>query len=57
MSKYDDYHKVDNRYTTAIGMSSWRFFNIGKYKNQKVKDVCYFNPFYVAWCLAGIQSY
>lgn len=38
MSKYDDYHKVDNRYTTAIGMSSWRFFNIGKYKNQKVKD-------------------
>lgn len=34
MSKYDDYHKVDNRYTTAIG----RFFNIGKYKNQKVKD-------------------
>lgn len=32
-------------------MSSWRFFNIGKYKNQKVKDVCYFNPFYVAWCL------
>ena len=54
MSKYDDYHKVDNRYTTAIGMSSWRFFNIGKYKNQKVKDVCYFNPFYVAW---WIQSY
>ena len=54
MSKYDDYRRVDNRYTTAIGMSSWRFFNIGKYKNQKVKDVCYFNPFYVAWCLAGI---
>ena len=49
-TKYNDYHKVDNRYTTAIGMSSWRFFNIGKYKNQKVKDVCYFNPFYVAWC-------
>lgn len=47
MSKYDDYRRVDNRYTTAIGMSSWRFFNIGKYKNQKVKDVCYFNPFYV----------
>ena len=54
MSKYDDCHRVDNKYTTAIGMSSWRFFNIGKYKNQKVKDVCYFNPFYVAWCLAGI---
>lgn len=51
MSKYDDYRRVDNRYTTAIGMSSWRFFNVGKYKNQKVKDVCYFNPFYVAWCL------
>lgn len=51
MSKYDDCHRVDNRYTTAIGMSVWRFFNIGKYKNQKVKDVCYFNPFYVAWCL------
>lgn len=43
MSKYDDCHRVDNRYTTAIGMSVWRFFNIGKYKNQKVKDVCYFN--------------
>lgn len=55
MSKYDDYHKVDNRYTTAIGMSSWRFFNIGKYKNQKVKDVCYSNPFYVAWCLENWQ--
>lgn len=54
MSKYDDCRRVDNRYTTAIGMSLWRFFNIGKYKNQKVKDVCYFNPFYVAWCLAGI---
>lgn len=40
MSKYDDCHRVDNRYTTAIGMSVWRFFNIGKYKNQKVKDVC-----------------
>lgn len=46
MSKYDNYRRVDNRYTTAIGMSSWRFFNVGKYKNQKVKDVCYFNPFY-----------
>lgn len=57
MSKYDDYHKVDNRYTTAIGMSSWRFFNIGKYKNQKVKDVCYFNPFYVAWCLENWQGF
>ena len=51
------YHKVDNRYTTAIGMSSWRFFNIGKYKNQKVKDVCYFNPFYVAWCLENWQGF
>lgn len=51
MSKYDDYHKVDNRYTTAIGMSSWRFFN------QKVKDVCYFNPFYVAWCLESWQGF
>lgn len=36
MSKYDDCHRVDNRYTTAIGMSVWRFFNVGKYKNQKV---------------------
>ena len=35
MSKYDDYRRVDNKYTTAIGMSVWRFFNIGKYKNQK----------------------
>lgn len=26
MSKYDDCHRVDNRYTTAIGMSVWRFF-------------------------------
>lgn len=53
MSKYDDCHRVDNRYTTAIGMSVWRFFNIGKYKNQKVKDVCYFNPL-VSGELAGI---
>ena len=57
MSKYDDCHRVDNRYTTAIGMSVWRFFNIGKYKNQKVKDVCYFNPFYVAWCLESWQGF
>ena len=57
MSKYDDCRRVDNRYTTAIGMSSWRFFNIGKYKNQKVKDVCYSNPFYVAWCLENWQGF
>lgn len=57
MSKCDDCHRVDNRYTTAIGMSVWRFFNIGKYKNQKVKDVCYFNPFYVAWCLESWQGF
>jgi hypothetical protein len=57
MGKYDDYRRVDNRYTTAIGMSSWRFFNVGKYKNQKVKDVCYFNPFYVAWCLENWQGF
>lgn len=57
MSKYDDCRRVDNRYTTAIGMSVWRFFNIGKYKNQKVKDVCYFNPFYVAWCLENWQGF
>lgn len=56
-TKYNDYRRVDNRYTTAIGMSSWRFFNIGKYKNQKVKDVCYFNPFYVAWCLENWQGF
>lgn len=41
----------------AFGMSVWRFFNIGKYKNQKVKDVCYFNPFYVAWCLESWQGF
>ena len=57
MGKYDDYRRVDNRYTTAIGMSSWRFFNVGKYKNQKVKDVCYFNPFYVAWRLENWQGF
>lgn len=57
MSKYDDCRRVDNRYTIAIGMSSWRFFNIGKYKNQKVKDVCYFNPFYIAWCLENWQGF
>lgn len=34
-----------------------RFFNIGKYKNQKVKDVCYFNPFYVAWQGFSLTSY
>lgn len=56
MSKYDDCHRVDNS-TTAIGMSVWRFFNVGKYKNQKVKDVCYFNPFYVAWCLENWQGF
>lgn len=56
-TKYNDYRRVDNRYTTAIGMSSWRFFNIGKYKNQKVKDVCYSNPFYVAWCLENWQGF
>lgn len=56
-TKYNDYRRVDNRYTTAIGMSSWRFFNVGKYKNQKVKDVCYFNPFYVAWCLENWQGF
>ena len=38
-------------------MSVWRFFNVGKYKNQKVKDVCYFNPFYVAWCLENWQGF
>ena len=38
MSKYDDYRRVDNKYITAIGMSSWRFFNVGKYKNQLEKD-------------------
>lgn len=56
-TKYNDYRRVDNRYTTAIGMSVWRFFNVGKYKNQKVKDVCYFNPFYVAWCLESWQGF
>lgn len=56
-TKYDDCRRVDNRYTTAIGMSVWRFFNIGKYKNQKVKDVCYSNPFYVAWCLENWQGF
>ena len=48
---YGYYRRVDNRYTTAIGMSSWRFFNVGKYK------VCYFNPFYVAWCLENWQGF
>ena len=56
-TKYDDCRRVDNRYTTAIGMSMWRFFNIGKYKNQKVKDVCNSNPFYVAWCLENWQGF
>lgn len=56
-TKYDDCRRVDNRYTTAIGMRVWRFFNVGKYKNQKVKDVCYFNPFYVAWCLENWQGF
>lgn len=31
--------------------------DVGKYKNQKVKDVCYFNPFYVAWCLENWQGF
>ena len=41
MSKYDDCRRVDNKYTTAIGMSVWRFFN----------------PFYVAWCLENWQGF
>lgn len=38
-TKYNDYRRVDNRYTTATGMSSWRFFNVGKYKNQVEPDM------------------
>lgn len=30
---------------------------VGKYKNQKVKDVCYFNPFYVDWQGFSLTSY
>lgn len=44
---------IITKLTIAIGMS----FNIGKYKNQKVKDVCYSNPFYVAWCLENWQGF
>lgn len=57
-TKYNDYRRVDNRCTTAIGMSSWRFFNIGKYKNQKVKKTSV-TPilFYVAWCLENWQGF
>lgn len=57
MSKYSDCRRVDNKYTTAIGMSVWRFFNIGKYKNQMVKAICYSNPFYIAWCLENWNGF
>lgn len=56
-TKYSDCRRVDNRYTTAIGMSVWRFFNIGKYKNQMVKAICYSNPFYIAWCLENWNGF
>lgn len=38
-------------------MSVWRFFNIGKYKNQMVKAICYSNPFYIAWCLENWNGF
>lgn len=60
MSKYDDCHRVDNRYTTAIGMSVWRFFNVGKYKNQKSERRLLLQSILcsmVSGELAGIQSY
>lgn len=57
MSKYDDCHRVDNRYTTAIGMSVWRFFNVGKYKNQKRLLLQSILCSMVSGELAGIQSY
>lgn len=38
MSKYDDYRRVDNRYTTAIGMSSWQGFSLTSYERQLEKD-------------------
>ena len=41
-TKYNDYRRVDNRYTTAIGMSSWR---TGR------------DSFYVAWCLENWQGF
>lgn len=33
MSKYDDCHRVDNRYTTAIGMS-WQGFSLTSYERS-----------------------
>ena len=44
------YHSYRNELVESL-------FNLGKYKNQKVKDVCYFNPFYVAWCLENWQGF
>lgn len=56
-TKGSDYRKVDNKYTTAIGMSVWRYFNIGKHKHQEVKKVCYLYPDYITWCLNNWEGF
>lgn len=35
MSKYDDCHRVDNRYTTAIGMSGGDFLILANIRIRK----------------------
>lgn len=56
-TKANDYRKVDNIYTCVIGMSVWRFFNVGKYKHVQVKKICYYNPTYITWCLSNWNGF
>lgn len=51
-TKWSDCYKVDNKYTIAMS-SVWRYFKIGKYKNQEVKRICYLYPSYIEWYLQG----
>ena len=53
----NDRQRVDNKYTIAIGMSIWRYFNIGKYKHQEVKKICYQYPSYIEWCLENWDGF
>lgn len=55
-TKWSDCYKVDNKYTIAMS-SVWRYFKIGKYKNQEVKRICYLYPSYIEWCLKNWEGF
>lgn len=57
ITKNSDCNKVDNKYTKAIGICVWRFFKIGKYKDQEVKRICYCFPSYIEWCLKNWEGF